>query len=72
MPRPSGRPTTSAGPDILTYRDLLHIYAEVARLPRRLIIPVPVLTPTLSAWWIHLISPVPKSIALPLTQGVDQ
>ena len=58
------------GPDILTYRDLLDIYAEEARLPKRLIIPVPVLTPTLSALWIHLVSPVPKSIALPLTEGL--
>jgi uncharacterized protein YbjT (DUF2867 family) len=58
------------GPDILTYRDLLDIYAEEAHLPKRLIIPVPVLTPTLSALWIHLISPVPKSIALPLTEGL--
>ena len=58
------------GPDVLTYRDLLDIYAEEAKLPRRLIIPVPVLTPTLSALWIHLISPVPKSIALPLTEGL--
>ena len=58
------------GPDILTYRDLLDIYAEEAHLPRRLIIPVPVLTPTLSALWIHLISPVPASIALPLTEGL--
>lgn len=58
------------GPDILTYRDLLDIYAEEAQLPKRLIIPVPVLTPSLSALWIHLISPVPKSIALPLTEGL--
>jgi len=58
------------GPDILTYRDLLDIYAEEARLPKRLVIPVPVLTPGLSALWIHLISPVPKAIALPLTQGL--
>jgi uncharacterized protein YbjT (DUF2867 family) len=58
------------GPDILTYRDLLDIYAEEAGLPKRLIIPVPVLTPGLSALWIHLISPVPKSIALPLTEGL--
>ena len=58
------------GPDILTYRNLLDIYAEEARLPKRLIIPVPVLTPTLSALWIHLISPVPASIALPLTEGL--
>jgi len=58
------------GPDILTYRDLLDIYAEEAHLAKRLIIPVPVLTPTLSALWIHLISPVPTSIALPLTEGL--
>jgi len=58
------------GPDILTYRDLLDIYAEEAHLPKRLIIPVPVLTPTLSALWIHLISPVPASIAQPLTEGL--
>jgi uncharacterized protein YbjT (DUF2867 family) len=58
------------GPDILTYRDLLDMYAEEAGLPKRLIIPVPVLTPGLSALWIHLISPVPKSIALPLTKGL--
>ena len=58
------------GPDVLTYRELLDIYAEEANLRKRLIIPVPVLTPTLSAYWIHLISPVPASIALPLTEGL--
>jgi uncharacterized protein YbjT (DUF2867 family) len=58
------------GPDVITYRDLLDIYAREAGLRKRLIIPVPVLTPTLSAYWIHLISPVPASIALPLTEGL--
>jgi uncharacterized protein YbjT (DUF2867 family) len=58
------------GPDILTYRDLLEIYAEEAGLRKRFIIPVPVLTPTLSAYWIRFISPVPTSIALPLTEGL--
>jgi uncharacterized protein YbjT (DUF2867 family) len=66
----SGQTYDIGGPDILTYRDLLDIYAEEAGLAKRLIIPVPVLTPTLSALWIHLISPVPKSIALPLTEGL--
>ena len=55
---------------MLTYRALLDIYAEEAGLPKRWIIPVPVLTPTLSAYWIHLISPVPTAIALPLTEGL--
>ena len=58
------------GPEVITYRDLLDIYAREAGLRKRLIIPVPVLTPTLSAYWIHLISPVPTSIALPLTEGL--
>jgi uncharacterized protein YbjT (DUF2867 family) len=66
----TGQTYDIGGPDILTYRDLLDIYAEEAHLPKRLIIPVPVLTPTLSALWIHLISPVPTSIALPLTEGL--
>ncbi|UCD33071.1 MAG: NAD(P)H-binding protein, partial [Desulfobacterales bacterium] len=59
------------GPNVLAYRDLLDIYAQEAKLPKRWIIPVPVLTPTLSAYWIHLISPVPHSIALPLTEGLS-
>ena len=66
----TGQTYDIGGPDILTYRNLLDIYAEEAQLPKRLIIPVPVLTPTLSALWIHLISPVPTSIALPLTEGL--
>ena len=58
------------GPEILTYRDLLEIYAEEAGIRNRIIIAVPVLTPTLSAYWIRFISPVPTSIALPLTEGL--
>ena len=59
------------GPDVLAYRDLLDIYAEEAKLPKRWILPVPLLTPTLSAYWIHLVSPVPHSIAFPLTEGLS-
>ena len=59
------------GPDVLAYRELMDIYAQEAKLPKRWIIPVPVLTPTLSAYWIHLVSPVPHSIALPLTEGLS-
>ena len=66
----TGETLDIGGPDILTYRKLLDIYAEEAHLRKRWVIPVPVLTPTLSAYWIHLISPVPASIALPLTEGL--
>lgn len=69
-PETAGETYDIGGPDIMTYQRLLAIYAEEAGLRKRVIIPVPVLTPTLSALWINLISPVPKSIALPLTEGL--
>jgi uncharacterized protein YbjT (DUF2867 family) len=58
------------GPDVVTYEELFQIYAEEAGLPQRLIIPVPVLSPKLSSYWIHLVTPVHSSIAKPLAQGL--
>lgn len=58
------------GPDILTYRELMKIYAEEAGLPKRWIVPVPVFTPKLSSYWIHLVTPVPAYIARPLAEGL--
>jgi uncharacterized protein YndB with AHSA1/START domain len=55
---------------VLTYQRPLEIYAEEAGLAKRWIIPVPVLTPRLSSLWIHLITPVPAPIAMPLTEGL--
>lgn len=59
------------GPEVLNYADLIATYAQEAGLPPRRILPVPVLTPKLSALWIHLITPVPAAIALPLTEGLS-
>jgi len=59
------------GPDILAYEHLINIYAEEAKLPRRWIIPVPFLTPRLSSYWIHLVTPIPSSIAKPLIKGLQ-
>ena len=58
------------GPEVVTYRQLMDIYAEEAHLHRRLVIPVPVLTPRLSSYWIHLVTPVPASLARPLAEGL--
>jgi uncharacterized protein YbjT (DUF2867 family) len=58
------------GPDVLSYQQLMEIYAEEAGLPGRWIIPVPALSPRLSSYWIHLITPVPSSIARPLAEGL--
>ncbi|MET7902777.1 SDR family oxidoreductase [Streptomyces sp. NPDC005355] len=58
------------GPDILTYRDMIRRYAAVAGLRRRLIAPVPVLSPRLSSLWVGLVTPVPGSIARPLVESL--
>ena len=70
-PETAGQTLDIGGPDVLAYRDLIDIYAEEAGLRKRLIVPVPVLTPWLSAKWIHLVTPVPASIAQPLAEGLS-
>ena len=57
------------GPDVLSYGDMMRAYARRRGL-RRLMIPVPVLTPRLSSYWVNLISPVPAGIAQPLIEGL--
>ena len=69
-PQTFGRTFDIGGPDRLPYRDLIDIFAQEAGLPRRKILPVPLLTPKISALWVHLVTPVPSSIALPLTEGL--
>lgn len=58
------------GPDRLTYEDMMRIYAEVAGLRRRLIIPVPMLNPQLSKHWIGLVTPLPTGVAKPLIDSL--
>ncbi|MEU5591888.1 SDR family oxidoreductase [Streptomyces sp. NPDC020298] len=70
MPHDVSRAFDLGGPDVLTYRDMMTRYAAVAGLPRRVIIPVPVLTPGLSSHWVGLVTPVPASLARPLTESL--
>jgi uncharacterized protein YbjT (DUF2867 family) len=59
------------GPEVVTYRELMRTYASEAGLPPRLVIPVPVLTPRLSSYWIHLVTPVHAEVARPLAEGLS-
>ncbi|GHD64880.1 NAD(P)-dependent oxidoreductase [Streptomyces mirabilis] len=70
MPAEVSRAFDIGGPEVLTYREMMQRYAAVAGLPRRLILPVPVLTPGLSSHWVDLVTPVPASIARPLTESL--
>ena len=57
VPETAGGVFDIGGPDVFCYRDIMRIMAEELGLRRRLIIPVPVLTPRLSSYWIQLITP---------------
>ena len=70
VPETIGQTLDIGGNEILTYRKLMEIYAEEAKLHKRFVIPVPVLTPRLSSYWIHLVTPIHASIARPLAEGL--
>ena len=57
------------GPEVMTYREMID---RIARIRGRhpLIVEVPVLTPRLSSWWLHLVTPVKASVARPLIDGL--
>lgn len=69
-PETAGQTYEIGGPDVITYRDLLDIYADAAGLPRRKILPFPGMTLGLSATFVGLITPVPYSLARALVEGL--
>lgn len=70
VPGTTGEVFDIGGREVLCYRDIMRIMAEELGLPRRWIIPVPVLTPWLSSHWIQLITPLSNRIARPLAEGL--
>ncbi|GAB7110840.1 SDR family oxidoreductase [Streptomyces phaeofaciens JCM 4814] len=70
LPGDVNRTFDIGGPDVLTYREMMIRYAAVAELPKRIILPVPMLSPGLSSHWVGLVTPVPASIARPLTESL--
>jgi uncharacterized protein YbjT (DUF2867 family) len=69
VPASAGRTIEIGGADVITYAEMLTFYAEVRGL-RRWLIPVPVLTPKLSSYWLHFVTPIPAAIAKPLIAGL--
>jgi uncharacterized protein YbjT (DUF2867 family) len=66
----TGKTLDIGGPDIWSYAEVMREMALALGLRRRLVIPVPVLTPRLSSLWIHLVTPLSASIARPLAEGL--
>ncbi len=68
-PASEGQIIEIGSPDIVTYADMMKTYARLRGL-RRVIIRVPVLTPRLSSYWVHWMTPVPASVVKPLIEGL--
>ena len=68
-PAALGETIDIGGPDILSYRDMMLTVARQLG-HRRLIIPVPVLTPQLSSHWVNLVTPIGAPLARALIESV--
>ena len=68
-PETSGRVLDIGGPQMLTYRDMMLCTAKVLGL-KRWVLPVPVLTPRLSSYWVNLVTPIPTSLARVLIESL--
>jgi uncharacterized protein YbjT (DUF2867 family) len=71
LPPEVSRTFDIGGPDVLTYVDMMQRYAAAAGLRRRVIVPVPVLSPRLSSHWVNVVTPVPAAIAKPLVRSLQ-
>ncbi|WP_107987449.1 SDR family oxidoreductase [Rhodococcus sp. OK519] len=69
-PLPHSRTFDIGGPDVLTYGDMMKVYAEVADLRRRRVLVLPVLTPRLAGLWIGLVTPIPSSLGRALIESL--
>lgn len=59
------------GPEAHSYGDLMRLYADAAQIRRPRIVPLPVLTPWLAAQWVNLVTPIPRSLAVPLVESLQ-
>jgi len=70
LPESAGREVQIGGPDVLSYSEMLdRMTIALGKSPRRKI-PVPFITPWLSALWLGLVTPVDTNVARPLVEGL--
>lgn len=65
-----GREVQIGGPDILSYGEMLDRMALAMGMRPRPKLPVPFITPWLSALWLGLVTPVDTKVARPLVEGL--
>ncbi len=67
--RTTGGTFDIGGPDVITYKEMMERFGRI-RGRNLYILPVPVLTPRLSSYWVGFITPVAPSVSMPLIEGL--
>ncbi|MBA3265236.1 MAG: SDR family oxidoreductase [Nocardioidaceae bacterium] len=70
LPHDVNRGFDIGGPNTMTYLEMMQRFAAVSGLRRRRILPVPVLSPSLSSHWVNVVTPVPRALARPLVESL--
>ena len=70
VPSSLGREVQIGGPDVLAYGEMLDRMALAMGVRPRPKLPVPFITPWLSALWLGLVTPVDTNVARPLVEGL--
>ncbi len=70
IPDCEGREVQIGGPDVLSYSEMMDRMAIALKKQPRPKIPVPLITPWLSALWLGLVTPVDVKVARPLVEGL--
>ena len=68
-PESTGKMIEIGGPKRLTYADMLRGYARERNL-KRVLIRTPFYVPRLSAYWVHMVTPIHWRVVLPLIEGL--
>jgi len=71
VPADVNRAVDIGGPDVLRYGQMMNGYAVEAGLPQRPIAALPVLTPRLASHWVALVTPIPRALARPLVESLQ-
>ena len=70
VPESEGREVQIGGPDVVSYSEMMDRMAIVLGKRPRPKLPVPFITPWLSALWLGLVTPVDVKVARPLVEGL--
>ena len=70
LPAEINRAFDIGGPDVFRYGQLMNGYAVEAGLKQRPIAALPVLTPWLASQWVNLVTPIPRSLAVPIIESL--